>query len=384
MNAYKTGEYRNLFKEIGKTEEEINAKIKEAVNTFFYDENERIYHELGEDMGYLTDTGNNDARTEGMSYGMMMCVQLDMKEEFDRIWKWSKTYMYMEEGENEGYFAWSCQTDGTKNAYGPAPDGEEFYAMALFFASHRWGDGEGIFNYSKEARNILRACLHKGENGRAGAPMWNRDNHQILFVPGCPHTDPSYHLPHFYELFAKWAYEEDREFFAQAAKVSREFLAITCHKDTGLNPEYANFDGTPMDKELPWGQFGDFFSDAYRTAANIGLDAEWFGDDAGQLSVPLRVMKFFGTDLEAARCAYKVDGTPLERCVLHPVGLLATIAQSALAITYSEEEGSDFAVAKQWVEWFWNQPLRKGVRRYYDNCLYLFALLALSGNYRVW
>ena len=384
MNAYKTGEYRNLFKEIGKTEEEINAKIKEAVNTFFYDENERIYHESGEDMGYLTDTGNNDARTEGMSYGMMMCVQLDMKEEFDRIWKWSKTYMYMEEGENEGYFAWSCQTDGTKNAYGPAPDGEEFYAMALFFASHRWGDGEGIFNYSEEARNILRACLHKGENGRAGAPMWNRDNHQILFVPGCPHTDPSYHLPHFYELFAKWAYEEDRKFFAQAAKVSREFLAITCHKDTGLNPEYANFDGTPMDKELPWGQFGDFFSDAYRTAANIGLDAEWFGDDAGQLSVPLRVMKFFGTDLEAARCAYKVDGTPLERCVLHPVGLLATIAQSALAIPYSEEEGSDFAVAKQWVEWFWNQPLRKGVRRYYDNCLYLFALLALSGNYRVW
>ena len=27
-------------------------------------------------MGYLEDTGNNDARTEGMSYGMMMCVQL--------------------------------------------------------------------------------------------------------------------------------------------------------------------------------------------------------------------------------------------------------------------------------------------------------------------
>ena len=45
-----------------------------------------IYYPVGDDMGYLTDTGNNDARTEGMSYGMMMCVQLNMKEEFDRIW----------------------------------------------------------------------------------------------------------------------------------------------------------------------------------------------------------------------------------------------------------------------------------------------------------
>jgi oligosaccharide reducing-end xylanase len=181
MGSFDNKTYRNVFKEIGKTQEEIDAKIKEAVDTFFYDDVERIYHPAGDDMGYLVDTGNNDARTEGMSYGMMMCVQLDMKEEFDRIWKWAKTFMYMEEGDNEGYFAWSCQLDGTKNAYGPAPDGEEFFAMALFFASHRWGDGEGIYNYSKQAKEILRACLHKGENGRVGDPMWNRDNGQILF-----------------------------------------------------------------------------------------------------------------------------------------------------------------------------------------------------------
>lgn len=376
--------YRNIFSEIGKTDEEIERKLNEAVQTFFFDEEERIYHEAGEDMGYLEDTGNHDARTEGMSYGMMMAVQLDRKDIFDRIWKWSKTYMYMDKGDNEGYFAWSCKTDGTKNAFGPAPDGEEFYAMSLLFASHRWGDGEGIFNYSEQARAILRACLHKGENGRAGAPMWNRENHLFLFVPGCPFSDPSYHLPHFYELFALWADEEDREFFREAAKASREYLVKACHPVTGLNAEYAHFDGSPMKEKLPWGSFGDFFSDAYRTAANIGLDAEWYGKDVGQYSVPLRMMKFFGTDLEAVRCAYTVDGTPLERPVLHPLGLLATIAQSALAIPYSEEDESAFAEARKWVEWFWNEPMRKGGRRYYDNCLYMFAVLALSGNYRIW
>jgi oligosaccharide reducing-end xylanase len=381
---FATKQYRNVFKEIGKTDAQIEEKIKQVVDTFFFDENERIYHDAGEDMGYLTDTGNNDARTEGMSYGMMMCVQLDMKEQFDRIWKWSKTYMFMTEGDNEGYFAWSCETTGKKNADGPAPDGEEFYAMALFFASHRWGDGEGIFEYSREARELLSSMVHKGENGRPGCPMWNRENAQILFVPGIGFTDPSYHLPHFYELFALWANEEDRDFFKRAAKASRDYLATACNKNTGLSAEYANFDGTPLDKELPWGYFGNFYSDAYRTAANIGLDAEWFGEDAGHLSAPLKMMKFFGTNLEATRCVYTTEGEPLEKPVLHPLGLLATLAQGALSVPYSAEPDSDFAVAAQWVDWFWNQPLRKGIRRYYDNCLYIFAILALSGNYRVW
>ena len=384
MRSFETGEYRNIFKETGKSDDEIAKKIKDAVFTFFYDENERIYHPVGDDMGYLVDTGNNDVRTEGMSYGMMMCVQLDMKEEFDRIWKWAKTYMFMDYGKNEGYFAWSCALNGKKNAEGPAPAGEEFFAMALFFASHRWGDGEGIFEYSREAKDILRACLHKGENTRVGHAMWNRENHLILFTPGTPFTDPSYHLPHFYELFAKWAYEEDREFWAKAADASRDYLKTACHEKTGLCAEYANFDGSPLKKKLPWGYFGDFFSDAYRTAANIGLDAEWFGVDKGQLASPLRMMKFFGSDLEAVRCVYKVDGTPVEKCVLHPLGLISTIAQSALCIPFGQGEDSDFSIARRYVEWFWNEPMRKGERRYYDNCLYIFALLALSGNYRIW
>ena len=79
--------YRNVFAEIGVSQEEIDRKLEEIIQTFFYgSEEERIYHPVGEDMGYLMDPGNYDARTEGMSYGLMMCVQLDMKEEFDRIW----------------------------------------------------------------------------------------------------------------------------------------------------------------------------------------------------------------------------------------------------------------------------------------------------------
>ena len=372
-----------------KPEEAGNAsgkRLEEIWQTMFYGpEDERIYHPVGEDMGYIEDTGNHDARTEGMSYGMMACVQLDHKEEFDRIWKWTVTYMYMEEGENAGYFAWSCQPDGTKNSLGPAPDGEEYFAMALFFASHRWGDGEGIFAYSSWAKKILQACIYHG--APANKAMWNRDNHLILFVPGCPFTDPSYHLPHFYELFALWD-EDNREFWQKAAEASREYLQRACDPVTGLCAEYAEFDGTPhlrtqaeIDGGNPY-RHDWFYSDAYRTAGNVSLDARWFGADSWKESELAAYQKFF-LKHEPVFGIYEKDGRVIEGQALHPVGLLATIAECSLVTIHSGDEETA-SNGRFWLEKFWNTPLRKGERRYYDNFLYLFAFLALSGEYRIY
>ena len=95
--AFYTGQYRNVFAELGHSQKEIDQKLKDAFHTVFYGpDDEKFYFEAGDDMGYFEDTGNFDARTEGMSYAMMMCVQMDMKNEFDRVWKWARTYMYME------------------------------------------------------------------------------------------------------------------------------------------------------------------------------------------------------------------------------------------------------------------------------------------------
>lgn len=380
MIDYKNKKYKNYFKDLGISDEAVEQRLNEIKKYYFYgNDDERVYYPVGDDMAYIMDTGNTDARTEGMSYGMMICVQLDMKEEFDRIWKWAKTYMWMKTGFNEGYFAWSCALDGTKNADGPAPDGEEFFAMALFFASHRWGDGEGIFNYSQEAKKILSACIHKGENGRIGVPMWNRENHQILFVPGIDFTDPSYHLPHFYELFAEWADEEDREFWKLAAKASREYLVKACHPDTGFSAEYAEFDGTPMSRPLPWttDRHDWFFSDSYRTVANIGLDYEWFGTDEGQCAATTKIQDFLlPYKRNGAYRIFEIDGTVVDSQALHPVAISATVAQASLA---SKSENK-----MEWIGSFWNQPMRRGKWRYYDNCLYFFAFLALSGNYRIY
>ncbi|WP_404455168.1 xylanase [Virgibacillus necropolis] len=371
--AFHKSQYRNLLKEYGYSEEEILKRIDETWDKLFSDEHEetQIYYTVGDDEAYMLDTGNIDVRTEGMSYGMMMAVQLNKQDVFDRLWKWTYKNMYMTEGENAGYFAWSCNTDGSKRSYGPAPDGEEYFALALFFASHRWGDGSQPFNYSEQAKDLLHTCIHKGEEG-LGYPMWNPENKLIKFVPNVEFSDPSYHLPHFYELFSLWAYPEDRQFWKDAAGASREYLRIACHPDTGLAPEYAYYDGTPNDDN----GYGHFYSDSYRVACNIGLDYEWFGDGKCPTEITGKIQQFFVDKDPSDFRRYTVAGEPFQEKSLHPVGLVASNAMASLATTGPN--------ARKCVELFLDTPLRKGGRRYYDNCLYLFSLLAISGNFKIW
>jgi len=374
QGAFHTNQYRNVFREFGYDETTVAKRLQETWEQLFYgDEDTKIYYELDDDKAYILDTGNLDVRTEGLSYGMMMCVQMDRKAEFDKLWRFAKTFMQHQDGRYKDYFAWHTRPDGTRISQGPAPDGEEYFALALLFASNRWGDGQKPLNYSEQARQILRACVHKGENGEAGDPMWDPETKLIKFIPESPFSDPSYHLPHFYELFALWADPADRPFWKQAAAASREYLPKACHPVTGLAPEYANFDGSPR-VDIP--QHKDFYSDSYRVAANIGLDCEWFGRDDKLTGIANRIQAFFAGIDPADYRKYAIDGTPYEEPALHPVGLLATNAMATLA--------ADGEHAAEHVERFWNTPLRTGPRRYYDNCLYFFAMLALSGRYRIW
>src|SRR5690242_11076184 len=75
MGAFESGEYPNLFSDyLGKSDAEVQAKLDETWNQLFYgdDVNERVYYPVGADMAYVLDTGNDDVRSEGMSYGMMI------------------------------------------------------------------------------------------------------------------------------------------------------------------------------------------------------------------------------------------------------------------------------------------------------------------------
>ena len=397
--AYATGKYRNLFAEDGHSAPEIHDKIDAAYRQLFHGDpqTQAIAFAAGSNANgplmYVTDWANHDVRTEGVSYGMMITVQLDKKAEFDAIWNWVKTYMYISDPKHPsyGYFSWSCKTDGTPNEETPAPDGEEYFAMALLFAGNRWPGGHGIYDYHAEADKLLTAMRHRAVitgptkfGQRSVGPEVDEQNAMILFVPGRmpqPFTDPSYHLPAFYELWARWGPVEDRAFWARAAQASRAFFVKTTNPQTGLAPSYANFDGTPHITRFP--QSGEFGYDAWRTASNWSVDWSWWHKAPAERQLSDRIQKFFEQQgIDRYGPVYSLDGkdlgaTPGLTHEDHPSGLAGTNAVAGLAAT-------DTKRARKFTEALWNAPIPSGQSRYYDGMLYMMSLMHLGGEFRIW
>ena len=151
--------------------------------------------------------------------------------------------------------------------------------------------------------------------------QFNLEHKMVRFTPDNrrpDHTDPSYHLPAFYELWARWGPAADRPFWAEAARVSRDFLQKATHPVTGLAPEYANFDGTPVTDSRNQ-RSGTFGPDAWRTAANWSVDWSWWAADPRERELSDRIQAFFeskGLDTYGNR--WTLDGPPNSRRTTRP------------------------------------------------------------------
>ncbi len=392
LGAFATGKYRNLFVEASRSPKEVIAKVNKAYKQLFHGDphTEAVYFPAGENangpLAYICDINNNDVRSEGMSYGMMIAVQLNKKAEFDALWNWAKTYMYKDAPNHpaRGYFSWLMKKDGTPTDEMPAPDGEEYFAMSLYFAAGRWGNGDGIYNYKAQADQILNDMKNREQitgptvsGSRTGGNIFDAEHKMVRFSPDLPvrdHTDPSYHLPAFYELWALWGPEADRSFWAQAASASREFFVKTTHPKTALAPEYANFDGTPWASE--WNSSSVHFQyDSWRTAMNWSFDWSWWAKDVRERQLSDRLQAFFESrGMSNYGNRFTLDGNPIGND--HSTGLVAMNAVASLAAIHPR--------AKQFVEALWSEPIPTGRYRYYDGMLYMLGTLHCSGQFRIW
>jgi oligosaccharide reducing-end xylanase len=382
----KRPQYRNLFKEAGYSQAEIDQKLAKAYYDVFEGPN-KVYFEEGDSLGYVSDVKNKDARTEGMSYGMMVAVQLNKKEVFDRIWRWSVKYMQHQDGPREGYFAWSVNPETKKqNSAGSASDGELYYITSLLFASNKWGNNTGI-HYYNEARKILDAMWKKDGTGNVHNII-NTEHKQISFVPeggGYSWTDPSYHVPAFYEIWALYAKDGHEEFYKECAEVSRNFLHKATHPVTGLNSDYTEFTGEPH--PTPW-MPGGFRYDSWRVPMNIAMDYTWYGKDKKwQEEYAAKFQNFLRSKgLETFDDQFNLDGSKPEfilqagpvKKLRHSIGLVATSATASLV--NPDKKSMDFVHA------LWKaklEPYEDGYfDPYYDGLMYLFSLMHLSGNYQ--
>lgn len=385
--SWETGEYRNVFLEAGYKQEEIDAKLAKAYKDIFEGPN-RVYFEVGDSMAYVSDVKNKDVRTEGLSYGMMVTVQLNKKDVFDRLWRWTRKYAQHHGGVRDAYFAWNLNPEtGKQNAEGSASDGELYFITDLMFAANRWGNDTGI-NYYAEARRILDAMWSKdGTNGMTN--VINVEQKKIAFVPdttGYNWTDPSYFLPAFFEVWAEYANDSKEQFYRDCADTARAFLHRACSSATGLNADATEFSGVPR-------SFGPFHSnfrfDSWRVPMNIAMDYSWFAKDREwQQDYCKRIQNFlYSRGIDIFEDQYNLDGTLPEwilpaggyRTLRHSLGLVSTSAAASLM-------GNQ---AKSWkfVDAVWNArlvPYADGYfDPYYDGLMYLFSLMHLSGNYRI-
>lgn len=394
----KGGPARNLFVEAGYDEQDVNEKLATAYASLFHGNpnNQAIFYSAGSNdngpLAYILDVGNGDVRSEGMSYGMWLALQFDRKDDFDALWNWARSHMYHDDLRHPayGYFSWQMRTDGTPIDEMPAPDGEEYFAMSLLMAHNRWGDGDGIFDYDEEGRRILHDMVHRVEiegpcqackNPKPKATsLFNVQERQVRFTPdmahfetNADHTDPSYHLPAFYELFAEWGPDEDAEFWREAASTSRRMFSKFAHPTTGLYPDYARFDGTPFAVSWDPGTV-NFRFDAWRVAMNVAVDWAWWGVDRTEVELLSRLQSFFAKEgIKMYGNQYALDGKKLSSD--RSSGLIAMNGVASIATEH--EAAYDF------VREVYKMPVPQGQWRYYDGCLYLMSLSYISGHSRI-
>ncbi len=329
--------YANLFVTVsGHTQAESDDKVSKAWSSLFNPSGSGTiyFNGPGTNESYVQDIYNNDVRSEGMSYGMMVAVQLDHQTEFDRIWSWVKNHM----AQGTGEIRWRCQTSGSGCAGGGAPDGEEYFATALIFASHRWGDSTGAAKiaYSTEAKWVLDVIRTK---------YFNSQYHLVKFVSSSNNVDPSYVLPAFYEVWACFD-TANADFWKESATAGRAYMQKVVDGN-GVCPYQASFTATN-----PQGANAD----STRCPVNLMMDWYLFGKDPWQRDT--YAPKF------GAYSSSRNNGAPAVGC------------NSTLGFGLPSSSGKAF------VDKLWSTGVPS--RDYWGGVLYMLGMLHVSGNFHIW
>ena len=193
--------------------------------------------------------------------------------------------------------------------------------------------------------------------------LFNEDERQVVFVPyasSAQHTDPSYHMPAFYRLWAEWA-DYNRPFWKSLAEKSREMYPLFANSTTGLMPDYAEFSGTPTGSGHQ-----EFRHDAWRCAMHMGTDYSWFAEDENETVLIDRLLSFFESEgITSYGSEYNLNGTKLTSD--HSPGLVACNTVGALASTKK--------CVWNIVDDMLSAYLTMGRYRYYDGMLYFLGFL---------
>ena len=337
---------------------------------------------VGDDMAFIKAIDSDDIRSEGMSYGMMISVMMNDQDTFDKLWRFTKAKMQNKTGSSKDFFAWRLSANAPYIAIdtNPAPDGEEYFAMALFLANNRWGSREGIFDYQQEANDILHDMIFTKSDNSSTRLMMHPVYQQVEFVTTTnveSFSDPSYHLPAFYEMWALWA-DENNDYWHETAEISRQYLLKAAHPQTGLFSDYASHDGLPQPTSFNPDSHKSAY-DSFRVMGNMAMDYHWVSQSPELKALVERQVSFFESEVQQYGdfiAVYEVDGTREPGIDYRSHG---RTAMNGVGASISENPFST-----EMLNYLWQQDAPTGMYRYYDGLLHMFGLLHAGGEFKIY
>ena len=405
--------YLNAFRDVlGKTNTEISDKIADTFNQLFHGDasNQAIYFTVaGQDQAYIKDIYHGDIRTDGMGLGMLIAVELDKQDEFDRLWNFARANMQVQSGPNKGYFLSSCSTSVNPGVYCFDSYGPQQMLMALLLANDRWGSPDadaGVMlaaadagtaapiDYAAGARDLLTVMRHKVDQngGIVGGvtDLFDPVTALVFDQPDVSHanlTRPAIELPGFYDL---WAQATGDSFWNRAAGAGRDYWKRAASQGTtGLVPAGSHFDGS-----LVAGS-DTFSTEAYRALVNFVIDDIWApiaptvppattatstttpaaGDRSWDVDEADLVLQFFiGADINQYGREFTLNGVTVDPA--REIALVA--ANGTLGLISTIGRKSDFIQA------VWDMETPTGSARYFPGTMQLMALLLLGGQFQIY
>jgi len=148
--------------------------------------------------GRIKDTANNNvSHTEGQGFAMLLAVDNNDRQSFDRLWQWTRSHL---SNAQNGLFYWRYNPDASdpivdKNN---ASDGDVLIAWALLRAGEKWN----VADYLKQSDKIQRSIVSRNVTTFGGysvmlpgAQGFNKTSYVVL--------NPSYFLFPAWRDFAR-------------------------------------------------------------------------------------------------------------------------------------------------------------------------------------
>jgi endoglucanase len=224
--------------------------------------------------GQVVDDKLKSTTSEGQSYALLRAVYIDDKDTFDTVWNWTEGNL---KRNDDNLFNWKLG-ENTDNS---ASDADSDIALALLFASKRWGDK----NYESDALKIIddiwtKETIEVLDKRYLVAGNWATNSPIIL--------NPSYFSPYAWRIFAEFDKDHNWTSLIDPAYelLNRSGIEpLDTNGGVGLPPDWVAIDTNTGELSAPSidNYTTNYGYDALRIPFRIALDYQWFGEERAKL-----------------------------------------------------------------------------------------------------